>query len=294
MTELLLPGVVAVAASACAAALHRLMRPSAAALVLAAMSAATALAVVWVVVLLALTSVAHLAWLADLARWCRTVGMAHEAVPTAAGVVSIGLLVATVVSVVRAGRGLRTPVPAVPARGELLVLPTAEPTAYVVPGRPGHIVVSAGMLRALDDDERRVLLAHERAHLRFRHHRYLRVADLSAQAVPLLAPLAARVRFATERWADEEAAREIGDRRLVARAVARAALVSADHVAPALAFGGLGVPARVDALLAESPSRLPATVALASVAGLALFAVGGSTLQAHHLLASVSALCTMA
>ena len=28
------------------------------------------------------------------------------------------------------------------------------------------------------DDERRVLLVHERAHLRLRHHRYLRVADL--------------------------------------------------------------------------------------------------------------------
>jgi hypothetical protein len=85
-----------------------------------------------------------------------------------------------------------------------------------------------------------------------------------------------------------------GGRRLVARAVARAALVSADYSAPALAFGGLGVPARGDALLAEPPSRLPATVALASVAGLALFAVGGSTLQVHHLLASVSAVCTMA
>ena len=75
------------------------------------------------------------------------------------------------------------------------------------------------MLRALDSRERRVLIAHERSHLRRGHHRYIRLTELAVAAVPVLAPLKARVRFAVERWADEDAAVEVGDRRSVARAI---------------------------------------------------------------------------
>lgn len=294
MTVLLLPGVVAVVVSIGAAAVHHRLRPSAAAPVLALVSAATALAVVWSLILLAIGFLAHVAWLADLAVWCRTVGFAHDAVPPAAGAASIVLLVAMASSLIRTGFRFRRQAVGASCEREVMVLPTPEPTAYAVPGRPGHIVVSVGMLRALDDDERRVLLAHERAHLRHRHHRYLRLAELSASAVPLLKPLAARVRFATERWADEEAASEVGDRRLVARAVARAALVSAAYPAPALAFGGYGVPARVTAMLTERPPQMSVTISLASAAGVALFTVAASTIQLHHLLAFASEVCRTA
>lgn len=289
MTTLLLPGVLAVVASFSAAAAHRRLRPSAAAPVLTFVSIATALAVLWSLVLLAIGFLAHVTWLTSLAAWCRTVGLAHDAVPPAAGLASLMLLVAMGASLLRTGYRFRRDARNVESDTELVVVPTAKPMAYAVPGRRGHIVVSSGMLRALDDDERRVLLAHERAHLRLRHHLYIRLTDLSASAVPLLAPLAARVRFATERWADEAAADEVGDRRLVARAVARAALLSAEHPLPAMAFGGLGVPARVDALL--EPRRLPATLTLLSVTTVASSAVAGSTLQLHHLLAFATKVC---
>ena len=84
------------------------------------------------------------------------------------------------------------------------------PTAFVLPGRPGRIVVSAGMLRALDVEERRVLLAHERSHLDRHHHRFIRLTDLAASALPLLRPVQRHVRFTVERWADEDAAAAVG------------------------------------------------------------------------------------
>ena len=73
------------------------------------------------------------------------------------------------------------------------------------------------MLRALSADERRVVLAHEAAHLARHHHLYVQLADLAAAANPLLRSTARGVRLAVEREADEVAAAEVGDRRLVAR-----------------------------------------------------------------------------
>lgn len=290
MTALLLPGLFAVVASLTAGAAHRCLRPAVAAPVLALASVATALAVVWSLVLLSMGAIAHVAWATGLRAWCRAVGVAHDTVPPAAGLMSLIALVAMAAAVAREARRLRPRGrPAVDR--ELLVLPTPEPTAYAVPGHPGHIVVSAGMLRALDDDERRVLLAHERAHLRHRHHRYVRLAGLAVTAVPLLRPLAARVRFATERWADEDAAAEVGDRLLVARAVSRAALASASYPATALALAGLGVPARVDALLDDRLAGRGANAWAAVAAGLAVLTVSAATLQLHHTLTFAAELC---
>ncbi|NGO73997.1 M48 family metalloprotease, partial [Streptomyces boncukensis] len=139
------------------------------------------------------------------------------------------------------------------------VLPDAAPYAYALPAdarRPGRVVVSTGMLAALTEEERAVLLAHERAHLAGHHHRYLLAARLAAVANPLLRPLRGAVAYSAERWADEDAASRVGDRRLAARAVGRAALV-ADSAAvpspllPALAAGP--VPRRVAALLGPVP-----------------------------------------
>ncbi|MEO5610358.1 MAG: hypothetical protein ABIQ61_00325, partial [Ornithinibacter sp.] len=79
---------------------------------------------------------------------------------------------------------------------------------------------------ALPAAERRVLLAHEAAHLSHRHHLYIQAAELSAAANPLLRPLARAVGAAVERWADEAAAQAVGERSVVARAVARASLAA--------------------------------------------------------------------
>jgi hypothetical protein len=124
--------------------------------------------------------------------------------------------------------------------------------AYSIAGGGGQIVVSAGMMQCLTGDERQALFAHERAHLHYRHHWYLWIADV-ASAVPPIRPLAQLLRFNVERWADEEAAWQVGDRTIVASAIARAALAQTERLpVEALALSGTGVRARVEALLAAS------------------------------------------
>jgi Zn-dependent protease with chaperone function len=143
-----------------------------------------------------------------------------------------------------------------PTSGDLAVLDDPVPAAFALPGAPGRVVVSSGMLRALSADERQALLAHERAHLRHHHHLFLLALQLAAAVNPLLRPLTKTGAFALERWADEEAAAAVGDRALVARAIARAALATVRRPEQALAATGGPVPQRVKALLApRSPAR---------------------------------------
>jgi hypothetical protein len=164
----------------------------------------------------------------------------------------------------------------------LVVVDAPDPDAYALAGFPGRIVVSTAMLRALDPVERRILLAHERSHLRHRHHLHVQIADIAAAANPLLRPAGRAVRFAVERWADEDAARE--NRPVAARSLARAglAVAAARRGAPggALAATAVDVPERVAALLAAPPRprRGAATLAAALVLG-----AGGSAVLAAHL-----------
>jgi hypothetical protein len=149
--------------------------------------------------------------------------------------------------------------------GSLVVLDNDRPDAFATPGAGGRIVVTTGLLRA---SERRALLAHEAAHLTHRHAWWLLATDVAAAANPLLRPTAAAIEHAVERWADEEAAKEVTDRRLVARTLARTALLtraSATVPATGLAAAGGDVPCRVRALLAPPPRPriLPLTVLLA-------------------------------
>jgi membrane protein implicated in regulation of membrane protease activity len=166
------------------------------------------------------------------------------------------------------------------AAGDLTVLHDPGPDAYALPGRPGRIVVTAGMLRALDPEEREALLAHERAHLAGRHHHFLTAVALAGACHPALRVLRAPLSYALERWADEAAAEAVGDRRLAARAIGRAALASQAAPRPhaALSVAAGPVPRRVAALLAEAPttthlrSSRPRVIAVLLAASLALSA----------------------
>ncbi|WP_406513857.1 M56 family metallopeptidase [Streptomyces sp. NBC_00161] len=177
------------------------------------------------------------------------------------------------------------------ADGELVVLPDEHPDAYALPGSPGRIVVTTGMLRALPAPEREVLIAHERAHLRERHHIFTAVVDLAGLCHPALRTLREPLAYALERSADEAAARAVGSRRLTARAIGRAALATrassaAGRTRPGLALSATTgpVPRRVAALLGhatESRTTRPLAqraAVLALVACLALSA--GASLQA--------------
>jgi Zn-dependent protease with chaperone function len=172
-----------------------------------------------------------------------------------------------------------------PAPDGLVVVDDATPEAFALPGLPGRVVVSTGMLHALDESEHDVLLAHERAHLAGHHYAFVALAQFGATANPLMRPLASAVGFTIERWADERAATATGDRRRAARTVGKAAL--ATHHAPARSripaaalgmrgalgrrtpLGGAGpVPRRVAALLAPPPRvrHAPALITAALLA----------------------------
>ncbi|WP_063771915.1 M48 family metalloprotease [Kitasatospora mediocidica] len=174
----------------------------------------------------------------------------------------------------------------------LAVLDDDRADAYALPGRPGRIVVTAGMLRALPAPERAALLAHERAHLACRHHLFLAAAAYAAVIHPALRQLRTPLGFHLERWADECAARAVGDRAVTARAVGRAALAAAraprpsrPSLAPAAAAGP--VPRRVAALLSPHPRtggrrRAAAAVALAACLAVSTAATLDATTDLHR------------
>jgi Zn-dependent protease with chaperone function len=269
---LLLPLLVALAARWTAE--HA--RPAVAVRGLVTAAVVAAIASVWSLVMLAMTGFDDVPPLAGRDR--------PEPVPDAIAVLAIGALVWGAVRLVRdlhrrhdTARRLRAA--GSPADG-LVVADWTAPLAVAVPGRPGHLLVTTGMLRGLDAHERRAVLAHERAHLHHRHH--LPVAWVAAAAAvnPLLRPVRETVTYLVERWADEEAAAAVDDRRLVARAVARAALAT---VGPEPA-GALGVHGGVIVRRVRALDRPPAradgrVVAAATMAVLACLVAGAAATE---------------
>jgi Zn-dependent protease with chaperone function len=167
----------------------------------------------------------------------------------------------------RAAERLR--VAGAPARSAGYVVAATPPVAYALGGRSGGVVVSRGLLALLDDDERDAVLAHEFAHLRLRHHRLLLFAQVVrttlGAAVPAAREAAASLARELEVIADEAAATAVGDRRVVARALAKAALATAGS-APALAFGGDGDLAyRLDRLTGDRPCQDRRGLAVAGI-----------------------------
>lgn len=122
-------------------------------------------------------------------------------------------------SIARAHRTCRR-LPA--ALGELVVVADDTVSACALPGRPARIVVSQRMLSALSASERAALFAHERSHLRHRHHWHRIAVALAAAANPLLRAVPRATGYAVERWADDDAARRGGGSQAVAAALCRA------------------------------------------------------------------------
>ena len=123
-------------------------------------------------------------------------------------------------SLARAHRACRA-LPA--ALGELVVIPAADVATFALPGRPGRIIVSQQTLGRLTVVQRNAMFAHERSHLRHRHHVHRIVAALAAAANPLLWPVPRALSHAVERWADEDAARYTGGPDAVVSALCRVA-----------------------------------------------------------------------
>ncbi|WP_329133121.1 M56 family metallopeptidase [Streptomyces sp. NBC_01476] len=281
---LLLPLPAAPAARRLAEALP----PRAAAWLLAASAGALAACSTAALALLAGAGALRLPPVAALGHLVLPVVGDQVTVPAAC--VAAGLLAVVVVALLRTlrrhvvepARARRAAAATGTAAGDLTVLPDAVADAYALPGRPGRIVVTSGMLRALDPAEREALLAHERAHLAGRHHLFLTALAVACACHPALRVLSSPLSFALERWADESAAAAVGDRRVAARAIGRAALAATRPSAAALSATAGPVPRRVAALL--TPPRVgvraPRVISAVLVSCVALSA--GCAVEAAH------------
>ncbi|MDJ0392922.1 M56 family metallopeptidase [Rhodococcus sp. G-MC3] len=110
---------------------------------------------------------------------------------------------------------------------DVVVIDDDVPDAFASPSAGGVVMVTSALIEALDEQQVAAVVAHERAHLRFRHHFWIQSAEVSAEMNPLLRSLAVIVRRAAERQADEFAA--LGDRQVVLEAIARVALLHSAH-----------------------------------------------------------------
>ena len=285
--SLVLPLIVAVGLAIVVTTAHRRLPPVVAARAVTITLAVVAMAAVPTVWIVAFGFVIHLRVLGGRLDWCAEAVGVNGPVPFWVGVPAVMVSVAGVVrvrTVLRSYRQLRHDRP-----GAVEIADHDQPFAFTLPGRGGHVVLSSGLIDMLDEAEQGVVLAHEQAHASHRHDRYLLTTQLAAALVPILRPLAGRLQFSLERWADEMAVTHCGDRAFVGRTLGKVALGS---VAPAgaLGFAGLGVPARVAALLG------PPTMPLRSSAQVALWGAIAMTgvlaaFQLHHLARLITALC---
>lgn len=255
--------------------------------------------------LLAITGLLRVPRLAALGKW--SLGLAERRDPVELSIAALAgvLLALTALAAVRAlwdrCRSLAHAVvdaSCLTATDGLVIVDDPVPEAFALPGLPGRIVVSTGMLAALDTGERDILLAHERAHLARHHYAFVALAQLCAAANPLLRPLAGAVAYTVERWADEHAATVAGDRRRVARAVGKAALAAygnGTHARGATTLNMHGVPGsagpvprRVAALLAPPLlARVLPALATMTILGTAACATAEAVHDLHALLGSV-------
>ncbi|MDN4519671.1 MULTISPECIES: M56 family metallopeptidase [Mycolicibacterium] len=121
-----------------------------------------------------------------------------------------------------------------PNAGAVLWLPATEPLAYSLAGTPPLVVMSTGLRQCLDSAAVRAVEAHERAHVRRRHHLLIAVAQAAAAGLgwlPLMRHSPSLVRTLVELDADAHAARSHGPRGLHR---ALQTLQSAPAPAPAL------------------------------------------------------------
>lgn len=156
-----------------------------------------------------------------------------------------------------------------------------------------RVFVSRGLFDILSAEEREVILAHERAHVR---RRDAAIASLVRALAMVHMPrvgswLVAEIEVAAEQICDEEAAAAVGDRVAVAAAILTVERAAQHTVGPqfdpvAVAFGVRAVERRVEALLA-APLPQKSFGALAVLFGAALLGAFVLADEVHHLTESL-------
>lgn len=152
----------------------------------------------------------------------------------------------------------------------VLVLDSAAPAAFCVPGRGRRVVISRGALGRLSEAELAGVLAHERAHLRGRHNLAVALAQILASAfsrLRLFQVAAVETRRLIELLADDAAVRAV-DRVSLASAIV--SLVEMRAPTATLAMAETAAALRVTRLLQPRPPMEPWRYRLFTVTALAL------------------------
>lgn len=131
------------------------------------------------------------------------------------------------------------------------------------------VVVSAGALAHLDDDELAAGLEHEHGHIQRRHRFVLLVAELcraAARFLPGTRTATEELRFHLERDADQWAVRRNSDPLVLASAICKAGVHRLAFTPVLTPLGGRGATRRVNQLLAQPgrpgrPTRGPKALA---------------------------------
>ena len=135
-----------------------------------------------------------------------------------------------------------------PALGAVLVQ-HPEPAAYCVAGRHPTVILTTGAVAALNPAQLDAVLAHERAHLRGRHHGLLAMARIGRQVLPFL-PLMREAGTQVARLIElhaDDAARRAHDPGTLASALV--VLATGASPAQALAAAGTDTVQRIHRLL---------------------------------------------
>lgn len=149
-----------------------------------------------------------------------------------------------------------------------LVVPHRDAAVYCLPGRDRLVVCTTSAFAALDAEQLRMVLAHERAHLRWHHHLILTGAATLRSALPFLPAFEiaeAEVLRLVEMQADDDACAR-GRRRDLATAL----VLLAGGAAPAAAIGAGGSTALLRVRRLTGPYRPLNPLRLSLIAGAAL------------------------
>lgn len=169
---------------------------------------------------------------------------------------------------------------------DLVLLPTTVKAAFSMSGRHRQIVVTEGLWRSLEPEQKQVLLAHERAHVRLDHGRDLILIHGIRSAIGWLPGVTRGLTFwreSLERSADAVAARTTTPHAV--RTTLRA--VSLRHPVGTTGFDEVAsLAGRLTYLdRAEVPKRWPAVTAWLSLGSMAAVAIGATSqwlLHAHE------------
>lgn len=266
----------------------RQLRPGDAVRALAMLSMAVTLAGLATLLMLALPLVGQSDLIDDRAHWSeavfRRINESGQGLAILAAA-AVGLAALRVFRVILSCRRARVAANALctdlgAAAGDTVIVRSPHRDAMAISS--GIIVMTDALVRDLNVEQRRAVIAHERSHLSHDHHRYLQLGLLIAAANPLLRTVPDALAFLVERWADEDAARA------TSRATTAAALERLAHpqktqhpsVLIAIRAAATAVEDRLAAL--RTPTRPVRVVGVLSPALLAIASIAIACLVAEH------------